>query len=171
MYQSSSTGTYYTEEHGITFYSGFSNGTFTTVGNTWTTWHLIPSSRPSIASPKLITKYVEVPGMSGVIDLSEYLDSDSGRAKYGQCEGSWSFEVDNGHHTWRYNQESLITNLHGKRLYIKLQDDADYYEGRFTVGNYESGPDHSKITISYSIDPFKYRINSSTRTLDRYRFS
>lgn len=162
MYQSTSTGTYYNEQYAITFYSRGSNNALSSVGNTWTNWHLIPSSRPSIASPKLVTKYVEIPGVKGVLDLTEYLTGSNGRALYGQCEGSWSFEVDNGHESWRSIQQKIISAIHGKRLYVKLPDDNFYYQGRFTVGNYESGADHSKITISYSIDPYKYTVSGTT---------
>ena len=33
--------------------------------NTWDDWHLIPSSRPVIASPGVSTNFVEIPGKHG----------------------------------------------------------------------------------------------------------
>ena len=33
--------------------------------NSWDTWHLIPTGRPSIAPPAVKTNFVEVPGGNG----------------------------------------------------------------------------------------------------------
>ena len=97
MYQSN--GTYYTEEHSISFGNvkavtegGKTYDTFEVIANTWTDWHLIPSSRPSVVPPTIVTKYVEIPGADGVLDLSNFL---TGRPTYGQRQGSFSFVVDN----------------------------------------------------------------------------
>jgi hypothetical protein len=55
-----------------------------------------------------------------------------------------------------------------------LQDDPDYYyEGRYTVGNWESGASNSAISISYQLDPYKIKIlpEGTTPTLwDPFNF-
>ena len=66
-------GTYYTEEHSVSFGdlyvpSGQSYTAFNVVANTWTDWHLIPSSRPAIAHPTVVTKFVENPGSDGLLE-------------------------------------------------------------------------------------------------------
>ena len=162
MYQAN--GTYYTEEHSISFGEiMLDNSTnlsvFEVLANTWEDWHLIPSSRPSIVPPPVVTKYIEIPGSDGVIDLSEYL---TGKATYGARNGSLSFVVDNDHESWETIRQNMINYLHGKKVKMRLEDDPYYfYEGRFTVGNWESGADHSSISITYNLDPFKYRIEAT----------
>ena len=161
MYQSN--GTYYTEDHSISFGNvrtvtsgGKSYDTFVTVANSWTNWHLIPSSRPSVVHPTIITKYVEIPGSDGVLDLTNFL---IGRPIYGQRKGSFSFLIDNEHENWETIRAKIANALHGKRLNMCLKDDPNYYyTGRFTVGNFESGASNSSITISYDLDPYKLRI-------------
>lgn len=164
MYQNS--GTYYTLKHSISFgeliYEVMETDrehmytTFVDLANTWDDWHLIPSSRLSVVNPPYIAKFVEIPGMDGALDLSTFL---TGTPIFQQRKGSWSFEVDNGHEYWIDIRNKIVEALHGKRLKVRLMDDPEYfYEGTFTVGNWESGADHSKITIEYTLDPFKYLI-------------
>ena len=160
-------GTYYTEEHSVSFGdlyvpSGQSYTAFNVVANTWTDWHLIPSSRPAIAHPSIVTKFVENQGSDGMLDLTTYL---TGRPVYSQRQGSLSFLIANGIESWVDIQDDMISVLHGKRLKMKLEDDPGYYyEGRFTVGNLESGASNSAITISYQLDPYKRRISSEGTT-------
>lgn len=163
MYQSN--GTYYTEEHSISFGNvktiteqGKSYDTFDVIANTWTDWHLIPSSRPSVVPPTIVTKYVEIPGSDGVLDLSNFL---TGRPTYGQRQGSFSFIVDNDHEQWEKLRSKITNALHGKKLNMRLEDDPNYfYTGRFTVGNWETGSDHSTVSLSYQLDPYKLRVAS-----------
>ena len=159
MYQAN--GTYYTEEHSISFGeimtdSSIGNTVFGVLANTWEDWHLIPSSRPAIVHPSIVTKYIDIPGSDGQLDLSEYL---TGKVNYGTRNGSLSFAVDNYHEDWETIRQKMANFLHGKKIKMKLEDDQKYfYQGRFTVGNWESGSDHSSISISYVLDPYKYEI-------------
>ena len=159
MYQAN--GTYYTEEHSISFGDiALDNTTnltvFEVLANSWEDWHLIPSSRPSIAPPPVVTKYIEIPGSDGVLDLSDYL---TGKANYGPRTGTLSFLVDNDHESWETIRQNMINFLHGKTVKMRLEDDPHYfYVGRFTVGNWESGASNSAVSVSYNLDPFKYRI-------------
>ena len=161
MYQGH--GTYYTEEHSVSFgdlvtrsSGGHNIVEFDAIANTWTDWHLIPSSRPAIAHPPFVSKYIEIPGSDNVLDLTDYL---SGRANLGQRQGSLGFIVANGFEDWETIRQRIINTIHGKRIKMMLQDDPDfYYEGRFTVGNWESGSENSGISLSYQLDPYKIRI-------------
>ena len=161
MYQAN--GTYYTEEHSVSFgdlVTRSSEGQifveFNAIANTWNDWHLIPSSRPAIAHPSFVSKYIEIPGADGVLDLTEYL---TGKAVLGARQGSLGFIVANKFEDWETIRQNIINTIHGKRMKMMLQDDPTYYyEGRFTVGNWESGADHSSISISYQLDPYKLKI-------------
>lgn len=153
-------GVFYNEEHKISF-GNVSNATWSESYNTWTSWHLIPSSRPFIAQAAFQPRLIEIPGMDGMMDLTNYL---TGTPNYGMRTGSWSFYIIN--HDGSLDLESLrtqiVTALHGKEWKIRLQDDPDYYyQGRLSVGNIEPGALCSSITISYQLDPYKRRISNN----------
>ena len=161
MYNSN--GTYYTEEHSISFgklktvtSGGITRYEFDTTANTWTDWHLIPSSRPSVAHPSVVTKFIEIPGADGVLDLTTYL---TGRPVYGQRQGSFSFIVDNDHEYWETIRQKIVRTIHGNTILMRLDDDPQYYyEGQFSVGQWKSGANNSEIEISYQLQPYKMKI-------------
>lgn len=147
--------------HSITFNTSIAlNAKKEFIGtNTWTDWHLIPTKRPSVASPGVSTKMVEIPGRSGTIDMSEYL---TGGIVYGDRSGSWEFYVDNDHERWTTIRDKILEFLHGKRMYVVLEDDPFfYYEGRFTVSEWRSEAVCSSIVISYVLGPYKKPISSA----------
>lgn len=122
--------------------------------NTFTDWHLVPDSRPVINMPEPYTDFVEIPGMSGTLDLSETL---TGYPTYKNREGELKFHVLNGYN-WIDIYSSIAAYIHGKRLKLVLEDDPNwYYEGRFSVKEWESNNDGtwSDITIGYNLDPYK----------------
>lgn len=137
--------------------------------NTWDDWHLIPSSRPVFAVPKMKTNVIEVEGGDGVIDLSTAL---TGFPVYSNREGSFEFIVVNDYGNWKDRYSEIMNYLHGRTVQATLEDDPDYYyEGLFTVDGWESPSDGtwSNITINYSVKPYKISktensiiINSST---------
>ena len=126
--------------------------------NSYDDFHLVPDGRPIISMPEPITNFIEVPGASGQLDMS---DSLTGYPLYGSREGDISFIVLNNYSegTWMQRYQTISKFIHGRRLELSLEDDPDYfYEGRMTVGNWESPSDggHSTISIEYSLDPYKY---------------
>ena len=140
--------------------------------NTWESWHLIPTSRPVVAPPKQKTKIVDIPGGSGVIDLSESL---TGYPVFNNRTGSFEFliannmyvEADNTTSSWIDVYTDIMKHLHGKTMKMVLEDDPDYYyEGRFAVDQWNSDKTHSKITISYDVGPYKWYKKDFTGTLN-----
>jgi len=164
MYQAH--GTYYTEEHSVSFgevITQNSQKVFSVYANTWDDWHLIPSSRPYIEQAVPDTKYIEMPGMDGQLDYTEYFGNTT---KYGQRNGTLNFIIDNDHEAVETVREKMAQTLHGKYLKMVLMDDPDYYyEGFFKVGNVEPGSDHSSISISYQLNPYKKSIDGNTSKL------
>ena len=141
--------------HSITF-GDFQNNAF--VGkNTWEDWHLIPSSRPTVAQAGVSTTFVESPGRKdGPIDMTEYL---TGTVVYQKRSGSFEFIVDNDHEYWETIRSKIVSYIHGKRMKMVLEDDPNYYyEGRFTVSEWRSEASNSKVIIGYTVNPNKYRI-------------
>lgn len=132
--------------------------------NTWTDWHLVPSSRPVINPPKPKVQYVDIPGADGSIDLTESL---AGRPVYSDREGSLDFivlndfNVDNYRYNWIDVYTSIMRHLHGRRMKMILEDEPNYYyEGRFEVNSWKSDANNSTITIDYHLSPYKYEITT-----------
>lgn len=125
--------------------------------NTWDDWHLVPSSRPTISNPKLISKYVDIPGASGSVDLTDAL---TGFPTYSDREGSIEFYVLNDYGLWTQRRNEINNILHGHKVSIYLEDEKDYYYvGRMEVDDWKSQKDFSMITLKYRFEPYKYAVN------------
>lgn len=145
--------------HSITFSTGtISNGKLTGV-NTWDNWHLIPTSRPAFAIPDVYTKFVEVPGQDGSVDLSNYL---SENAIFKDRKGSFEFYVTNRiEEQYPTLRNDIASYLRSGILWASLEDDPGYYYiGRFSLKQWRQDPHFSQITIDYQVCPYKYSINN-----------
>lgn len=128
--------------------------------NTYDDWHLAPSSRPVINPPKPKTKYLDIPGASSSIDLSDSLTS---FPIFEDREGEIEFYVLNGYQEWQTLYSEIMDYLHGRKMNAILEDDLSYhYEGRFSVDEWKSDSYWSKITISYRVNPYKWKNEKST---------
>lgn len=181
--------------HSITFYDG------TSAFNTYSTWGLVPETRPVVVPPEPKTKYIDIPSGDGVIDLTESLVN---KPVFNNREGEWTFYVlnnyvvgydpgetvisivdtqdshggtirtitvgpapaptpteENQYASWADRLQNIMSSIQGKRIKAVLDDDPFfYYAGRFYVSDWDSSGDtYSKITISYSIEPYKRGYN------------
>lgn len=130
--------------------------------NTWTDWHLVPSSRPIISAPSPKVQYVDIPGADGSIDLTESL---AGRPVFSDREGNIEFIILNDYNIEGYEYDpmalysEIMQYLHGRYLRMVLEDDPNYYyEGRFSIESWTPGEHNSTISITYRLSPYKYRI-------------
>lgn len=140
--------------HSVKFNNNFPN--LSSVRDSYSDWRLVPDSRPVIVMPEVNTNYVEVPGMSGSVDLTEYL---TGYPTYKNRTGSLKFHVLNGYKEWQARYQEIASYLHGREGTMMLEDDPDYYYfGRFDVKSWTSNNDGtwSDIEIGYTLDPYKY---------------
>lgn len=137
--------------------------------NTWDDWHLVPTSRPVFNPPAQKVKTIDIPGGDGVIDLSQAL---TGYPVFQNRTGSFEFIVPNGFEPWEAGiierqrwyvvYSDIMDYLHGQTMRAILEDDSEYfYEGRFTVNSWKSQKDWSRITIDYSVGPYKWALLSS----------
>lgn len=121
--------------------------------NTWDDWHLIPTSRPLVNPPPVRMSFVEIPGMDGAIDLTEFL---TGKPNYSNRTGSWEFIVHHEYSSWEEIYSRIMAYAHGVRHKVILEDDPFYYyEGRLSVNNFKSNKNWSTITIDYNLGPYK----------------
>jgi hypothetical protein len=134
----------YKGEHSVTFGNKHS----------WRDFHLVPTSRPVIPPPTFRERYVDIPGRDGAIDLGSVFSEGpvfSGRI------GSIEFLVDlDAWPSWAVAYSTIATYLHGKTMRMTLDDDPEfYYEGRFTVNQWQSGASFSTVVVDYNLQPFK----------------
>ena len=134
----------YKGEHSVTFGDK----------NSWTDFHLIPTSRPVIPPPTFKERYVDIPGRDGEIDLGSVF---SEGPVFNSRTGSIEFLVDlDAWSSWALAYSTIATYLHGKTMRMTLDDDPEfYYEGRFTVNQWQSGQSFSTVVIDYNLQPFK----------------
>ncbi len=123
--------------------------------NTWDEWHLIPSSRPSIAMPTIPSeKFIEIPGRDGSIDLTDYL---SGKPVFGDRQGALEFYHQNGYEDYETVRREMASYFHGNVLKMILEDDPGYYyEGRFKLSPWKSDAHHSTVGLEYRVGPYKW---------------
>lgn len=134
--------------------------------NSYSSWHLVPDSRPVIAMPEVKTNHVEVPGVNGILDLSETLTR---YPVFNNRTGELKFHVLSGYKPWQELYQEIANYLHGKNITIKLEDDPDYYyQGRVSLSDWTSNNDGSgsDITFSYDLDPYKYYKDEYSNTVE-----
>lgn len=130
---------------------------FVNGANTWQRWGLIPTSRPVIAQPTITShKFVDIPGMHGSLDLSDYIGGS--KPIYSDRSGTLEFIVLNRPAQYMMQLKNTMSSFLTRRpLKMKLEEDPNYYyRGRFSVSNWQGGADYDRVTIEYRVDPFKY---------------
>lgn len=131
--------------------------------NTWSDWHLIPSSRPVINPPAKKTNVVNIPGADGVLDLSDVV---AGRPTFENRTGSIEFIAENGFKLWNELYSEILGCVHGKKLKVILEDDPSYYyEGVVSVSEWDSGKHYSTITFEYDFYPYKTSLDGKNSIL------
>ena len=160
---------YYKGDHSLTFYdidykirTYSSSHPYCTKYNTWTDFHMAPTSRPVFNPPPLKSTYIEVPYRDGAIDLTTNL----GYAKapiYGNRTGTWEFIIPASLSDYPNDYRQIVTALHGLEKKIISDDDPNwYYQGRITLDNWQSNTDGSgnTVTLGYTLEPYKYCVQS-----------
>ena len=124
--------------------------------NTWDDWHLVPTSRPVFNPPALKERKLEIPGGNGIIDMTTSL---TGYPVFQNREGSFEFIVMNDYMEWHELYSEISDYLHGQKMKawfdFEWNSNGYYYEGRFKVNSWKSDKNYSKITIDYSVFPYK----------------
>lgn len=141
--------------YGVTFSRVSDNKTIHTIDD----WGIYLAARPDVTPPEPKTTYVEIPGGDGSLDLTEALTGD---VKYQLRTINLTFTVLKDRADWTELYSDILYFLHGQRVKCLFDEDHQYYYlGRFTVNQWESDRAKSKITITGSVDPYKYNLYSS----------
>lgn len=108
------------------------------------------------AEPK--TSNVDIEGMDGSLDLTEYF----GDVKYKNRKLTFEFSTIIPMNEFLNLYSNIQNKLNGKYLKIILDEDPDfYYIGRLNVNDWKSNKRIGKITIEADCEPYKYRINET----------
>lgn len=157
----------YNGVHSVTFIessqsitAGQTLTSFTSVRNTWNSFHLVPANRPYISPMEPKIQLVTDTVSSKVFDIT---DAVAGGMTYSARKGSWDFLVDHDKwYNWYTAKQTIEDYLNGKRRYCFLNgDDTLLYCGRFKVSGWEDGTQYSKITIEYDLDFETYALSAN----------
>lgn len=111
-----------------------------------------------VQPPAVKTNIIDIPGGNGSLDLTEYF----GRVFYENREATMIFGTGNDRALWPSIYSEIMNHFHGKKVKIIFDDDPAYYWiGRASISNYEKMWTLGKITITASVEPYKYEVNSS----------
>lgn len=139
--------------------SGVTFGTF----HSFRAWGLMLSKRPVISPPEPKYKLIEVPGSDAVIDLTEAL---AGTVTYRPREIKCEFVTKESRERWAEIHSAVMNAIHGKRLQIVLDNDPDYYYiGRITVGDMQNEKGIMTLSVTATVEPYKYERYGNGRKL------
>lgn len=141
---------------------GFSGDTIE--HHSYATWGMILVSRPDTGQPepKIITQ--EIPGMSGVLDLTE---ATSGFVRFTNRTMVFRFRKMLSIEKQMDFKSELMSALHGKRMLVYLDEDPNYfYVGRVFVSSFERQCCVVNVTITVDAEPFKRDLDGMNTIFD-----
>ncbi|WKY46008.1 mtfA protein [Eubacteriaceae bacterium ES2] len=107
--------------------------------------------------PDIVT--LEIPGTSDVIDLTEAI---SGDVEYKQRKITIKILSGDGIDSYYAYHSKIANYIHGKKMKIVFNKDSGYYWiGRIAVSSANPEIYGSTITITATVDPYKYEVQSS----------
>ena len=115
----------------------------------------------SLSPAEFQANYVEVPGRNGALDLSTALTD--GEPRYNSRTLTATLERSDGTRLEREAAiETMINWLDGWRMDIILPDDELHYiTGRVHVAREYNDPAHAAVTITATVDPWRYNLNET----------
>lgn len=132
--------------------------------NTYYDWRLILTAK-DVAPPEPKTKYVEIDGMSGTLDLTESL---TGETTYKDRTITATFWTNEGSRKDRADLiKKIVSTLHGKKIKIIEPDDPDhYFYGRVKIKSIKNTLPYAEFTLEATCDPWRYSIEDITRRIE-----
>ena len=129
--------------------------------HTYTNWGLYITNTNCIGAPEQYTKYVEVPGRNGLVDLSEAV---AGRQVYTKREIKIQLAGAKNKTTWSSTLSDIRNKINGKICRFVFDDDTTYFwRGRVEIKDFSSALNLGKFTINVpTADPYKYAVTATT---------
>ena len=114
----------------------------------------------SIPAPVPQTKFINVIGRDGAVDLSDAIG-----LHYDSRNWSLDFKCFDPTVNWHTLTSSVMNAIHGKRLNFEFDDDPNYYwTGRISVSSYVSTRGTGTLKVNITSDPYKMKKTASTAT-------
>ena len=120
--------------------------------HTITDWNSALKKKPTISPPKARTQYINVPGRSGAIDLSEILGPITYDMRTLTLELRYLGNIDG----WAAMYSRILNAIQGQMALIVLDDDNLWsYTGRAEIASWTPGRHYVDYTIKSDIQPYK----------------
>lgn len=115
----------------------------------------------SIGEAEPNTNLVEIPGVDGAVDFTEYFGGVTYKSRILKMQ--FTFAADRYGLNTAYAK--LQNALNGRRVKIVLDDDREYcYTGRVSVGALSPDGQIGEVTLTATCDPYKYKTKVRTAT-------
>lgn len=143
-------------------------GKYTTAGfgatingkHTWKDYGLVISNTDIVSEPSPKTNYIEVPGSSIRIDLTETL---TGQVEYESRQLKFSLGKMEREDLWPVFYRTFLKAYQGKEVRVVLDQEPDvYYHGRAEVSGFSRNGRLGTFTLTIDADAYKYEINVSS---------
>ena len=119
-------------------------------------------SYPEITPPVPKTKYVEVMGMDGALNLSKV---QTGHMQYSRRTITMEFSILKPRDEWPEKHSEILDLLHGEEMDLILDDDPEFcYTGLLSVSGFDPQKVTSGVTITMDAEPYKTRIETTTKS-------
>lgn len=130
--------------------------------DTWDDWKIVAVKKPVFFEPELKSDYLDVPGRSESLDLTEVL---TGYPLFENRVGTIQFFLYDDSMPALSKLNIIRNYIHGKKHKIILNNEPEYfYIGRLTVS--ESHPttegEYAVFNLDYNLEPYKYEMTGST---------
>lgn len=115
-------------------------------------------TKKTIGSPTVKKSTVDIEGGDGQLDYTEYF----GDVKYSNRQLYFEFESIVPQSQFPDLYSAILDTLHGKKVKIVLDEDADYYYmGRLEISDFSNYKGIGSIKIDCDCEPYKYKKNET----------
>ncbi|WP_418968444.1 hypothetical protein [Alloscardovia omnicolens] len=127
--------------------------------HTWRDFQLVVSNTDVVGMPEPKTIYVDIPGSSKRLDLTETL---TGKCEYGPRTLSFTLGGISDMRAWPERLSAFTRHVHGKQVRVILDSEPEYvYVGRATVKSFERTRALGKIELNIICEPYKQDLVST----------
>lgn len=117
---------------------------------------------PQISPPTPKTRFVDVPGRDGALNMTKVL---TGYTQYNRRTMELEFVSMDPRLTWPDVHSDIMDTLHGLETTITLDDDPDFcYTGVLSVSGFDPQKVTSGVTVTADLEPYKTRIAMTKRS-------